>query len=185
MLKNPMKFIRPCFLALLTNPYLIALAVAPLSLWASLGVLLAVPVAVLVAVPFARWDTMPSTDSAGVCPTLRGDLPRWASWLGTPNERLPGGTYEPAVASVLERFGRSCCAWYWLAMRNQLYGLSAVASGPISGPWPSEPGYYENGDYWWLRRPILWGRLTFKAGYRAYFVNGAWIAVPALTITKP
>jgi len=180
-----MKFIRPCVLAALTNPWLIALAVVWWSPLAALCVLWVVPVAVLVALPFARWDVIESTDSNGVCPTVRGDLPRWASWLGTPNERLPGGTYEPAVASVLARFGRSCCAWCWLAMRNQLYGLSAVSSGPISGPWPSAPGYYENGDYWWLRKPIFGGCLQMKAGYRAYFVNGAWIAVPALTITKP
>lgn len=158
------------------HPVLIALAIMLLDPLA--------PVLLLFALPFSKWDDKPSLDSNGNGLTIRGDLPRWASWLGTPNERLPGGTYEPAVSAVLERHGRFWCAWYWLSLRNRWYGLAAVFAKPLPGPWPPFTGYYEQGALWWLRYPLFGGRLQLKAGYRQYFVNGAWQGVPCATITK-
>lgn len=142
-------------------------------------------------VPFAligaTWDAQPSTDSNGTTPTIRGDLPPWAWWLATPNERLPGGTYEPTVAWWLQHLGKYACSWYWLACRNQLYGLMGVFWRPLAQPWPLEPGYYEADGLWWLRKQFtVFGKaFQFKAGYRNYFVQGRWIGVPCLTITGP
>lgn len=162
-----MKYLKPCMIALgimLLDPF--------------------APVLLLFALPFSKWDAEPSLDSNGQGLTIRGDLPRWASWLGTPNERLPGGTYEPTVEAVLETFGRFWCAWYWLSLRNRWYGLAAAFAVPLPMPWNPAPGYYEQGELWWLRYPLFGGRFQVKAGYRQYFQNGAWVGVPACTITK-
>jgi hypothetical protein len=162
-----MKYARPVLIALLI------MLLDPLA-----------PLLVLLALPFAKWDDAPSLDSNGKGLTIRGDLPAWASWLGTPNERLPGGTYEPAVTNVLQTFGRFWCSWYWLGLRNRWYGIAATFAVPLGVPWGVAPGYYEDGELWWLRYPLFGNRLQFKAGYRQYFTNGAWVGVPACTITK-
>ena len=179
-----MKFLKPVLIALLCTPYFIALVLLPFSALAAIGVLVLVPLLVALALPFARWDDEPSIDSNGQGLTIRGDLPTWAAWLATPDERLPGGTYEPAVAGVLARYGRWVCSWYWIGVRNQLHGLSAVFGVPVVSPWPVEPGYYTDGSLWWLRRPLLGGRLQLKAGYRTYWIRGAFVAVPACSITR-
>jgi hypothetical protein len=147
---------------------------------------LALPL-VAVAYWFARWDGTPSLDSNGKWYMIRGNLPRWASWLGTPDERLPGGTYEPSVAKVLERYGRFACVLYWLGIRNTWYGLANVFAKPLRARWPAEPGYYFDHatGTWWLRKPILGGRFQFKAGYRSYSTPRGIVGVPCLSITRP
>jgi hypothetical protein len=179
-----MKYLTPIGIALLINPVLLALALAFWHPAIALLLWLSPPIMVLLALPFAKWDETASVDSNGKVPTIRGDLPGWAAWLGTPNERLPGGTYEPAVASVMARYGRFACAWYWLGLRNPLYGLSAAFGTPIDEPWSLAFGYQEKGNLWWLRHPILGNRFQIKAGYRCYFIRGQWLAVPCATITK-
>nr|WP_315237729.1 hypothetical protein [uncultured Albidiferax sp.] len=163
-----MKYVKPILIALLLQV-----------------VALLAPFLVLLALPFIRWDTDLSLDPSGRHPATRGDLPRWLAWLGTPDERLPGGLYEPTVKSIYRRFGHVWCAWYWLGVRNRVHGLAAMLGVPTSAFWPPEPGYYTRGNLWWLRYPLLGGRLAFKAGYRSYkLLDGTFLAVPVFTITK-
>jgi hypothetical protein len=142
------------------------------------------PLLVAVALLFAKWDDKATLDSNGMVPAVRGDLPSWAWWLGTPNERLPGGTYEPTVRMVLADHGRFVCSWYWLAIRNRQQGLAAYFGVPVVMPWPPEPGYYESGALWWLRHPIFGNKYQLKAGWRTYGIKSQWMAIPCLTITK-
>ena len=158
------------------KPILIALLVQFVGLFA--------PVLVLLALPFIRWDAAPRLDPSGNYPAIRGDLPRWLAWLGTPDERLAGGLYEPAVLSIYQRFGRFFCAWYWLGLRNTMHGLAAVFGVPTSAGWADGFGLQRRGRLWWIRWPLLGGRLAFKAGYRIYVIDGAFLAVPVFTITK-
>lgn len=151
----------------------------------ALARLLIAPIGTLLVLPFARWDATPSPDSNGQGSTVRGDLPTWARWFSTPDERLPGGTYEPAVAAVLARYGRFLCSWYWLGVRNRLQGLDAAFSRRLDGPWPLDPGSYRSGVSWWLRYPLFGNRLQFKAGDRAYRIRGEWRGVPCCTFTRP
>ncbi|WP_367846996.1 hypothetical protein [Rhodoferax sp. WC2427] len=159
------------------KPILIALLIQVVALFA--------PVLVLLALPFVRWDADLSLDPSGRYPATRGDLPGWMAWLGTPDERLPGGLYEPAVLSIYKRFGRFFCAWYWLGVRNRVHGFAAWFGVPTAAGWPGAPGYYERGGLWWLRYPLLGGRLALKAGYRIYTLpDKSFLAVPVFTITK-
>lgn len=158
------------------RPVLIALLLLPLDLLA--------PFVVLMALPFAKWDDHPTADSNGAYSTIRGDLPAWAWWFTTPNERLPGGTYEPTVLDVLNKHGRFWCSWYWLGVRNRMQGLAASFGVPVVMPWSPEPGYYESGALWWLRYPLFGNKFQLKAGWRTYGIRGKWIAIPCCTITR-
>lgn len=46
-------------------------------------------------------------------------------WMNTPDDPDPlkQGLYEPAVASILAKYGQKVKTWYWLGIRNQLNGL--------------------------------------------------------------
>lgn len=159
-------------------PILIALALQVAALIA--------PLLVLLALPFIHWDHIPSVDGQGRYPAVRGDFPRWLAWLGTPDERLPGGLYEPAVFSIYQRFGRFFCAWYWAGVRNRMHGLAAMFGRRTLAGWEVDGyGYQEREDLWFLRYPLLGQRFAFKAGYRIYqLLDGNSLAVPVFTITK-
>jgi hypothetical protein len=182
-----MKFLKPLVLGYLLNTWLIAitLLIAGFHWKLALAVVLAAPTLTLIALPFAKWDVLPSFDSNGQGLTIRGDLPAWAWWLSTPDERLPGGTYEPTVAIILDRYGPFLCSWYWLGWRNIFQGLAASFGVPTSTPWSPAPGFYSNGLLWWLRYPLLGNLLQLKAGWRTYDTKGTFLAVPCLTVTKP
>jgi hypothetical protein len=180
--------VRPCAIALLQTPLVWCALAAPFVGGWCLLAFAVVPALVLLALPFAHWDAAPTADSMGAYSTIRGDLPAWLGWLATPDERLPGGTYEPTVWSVYQARGRFICAWYWLGWRNQLHGLAWYFRRPLPGPWSPLPGRYAlpGSDLWWARLPIplTFGRFQFKAGYRNFFVEGAWYGVPSCTITR-
>lgn len=159
------------------KPILIALLIQVVALFA--------PLLVLLALPFIRWDADLSLDPSGNDPARRGDLPRWLAWLGTPDERLPGGLYEPAVRSIYQRWGGVVCAWYWLGLRNTMHGFAAAFGLPASEGWADGFGLQRRGRLWWIRWPLLNGRLAFKGGYRIYtLLDGSYLAVPVFTITK-
>lgn len=169
-----MKLIKPVAQAVLLNYEVWVLMALVSGHWlVALGVALTPPLLVLLALPFAKWDA-----------DGQGDLPQWASWLSTPNQRLPGGVYEPAVAAILAKYGRVICSWYWLGVRNVLYGMSASFGTPTSGPWPDGDGYHTREGLWYLYKPVFFGKLVFKAGYRIYQVRSIWLAVPCCTMTK-
>lgn len=157
----------------------------------------AAPVVLPFILLFARWDEEFYYDQRGHVLVRRGDLPSWASWFSTPDERLPGNPGEPGLLTALLWGGESLAAWVWLGVRNRGHGVAFKWAVKIPGPWPAEPGFFFVHDYadppprgsaprvWWLRKPILGGRFHLKAGYRSYYVNNQWWGVPCLTITRP
>jgi hypothetical protein len=187
-------FVMTFILDWLVLPFVAALAAGPLLYfdyqvgYAILGgaavleflMLIGLPIALLLA----KWDTEPSLDSNQQGLTIRGDLPSWAWFYTTPDERLPGGTYEPTVAGRLAARGPFLTSWYWLGIRNRMHGLAAAFALPTSMPWSPEPGYYDNGSLWWLRYPLFNNTYQFKTGWRTYYYGGGWKAVPCFTITK-
>lgn len=150
-------------------------------------VALLAPFVCIVAVPLIRWDRQLSKGSFDQVPAVRGDLPAWASWFDTPDERMPGNLAEPGQFDVWVKCGKEWAAWNWVGLRNRGHGFAfRYAQALPEGPWPGEPGYYETSNgLWWLRKPIFGGRWHFKAGWRHYFVKGKWWGVPCLTVTKP
>lgn len=144
---------------------------------------LVVPLALL----GSAWDRTDSLDSNGAFACHRGDLPAWAHWYQTPDERLPGGTYEPTVLSVYKTFGKWVTSFYWLVLRNRLQGLAWRFRRPMVTPWELRDGLQvqetPQGLLWFRRRPV--GPWVAKTGWRQYVVDGTPWAVPCLTITKP
>lgn len=159
------------------KPILAALLIQIVALFA--------PLLVLLALPFIRWDSSQSLDPSGNFPAIRGNMPRWLSWLETPDERLPGGLYEPAVLAIYEKYGAWVCAWYWLGVRNRVQGFAAAFGVPATKGWTGHYGRQDQGALWWVRWPLLNRKLSFKAGYRIYLLlDGSYLAVPVFTITK-
>jgi hypothetical protein len=138
------------------------------------------PLLVLLVLPFARWDAEP-TDGY-----LRGDLPDWASWLSTPDERLPGGLYEPAHLALFEKYGKWVASWVWLGWRNPLFGLSFTFGKPAIDYMPemvAMTGLWERAeDAIWQYGARL-GSLKFACGYKVYRLPiGSFWAVPCFTV---
>lgn len=160
-------------------------------LLASLFVLLCPPLSLL-AVAFARWDDDPTPDQWGTTPTPRGDLPRWARWMQTMDERLPGGTYEPTVARMLSRWGRYWTSVYWIGWRNRAHGLRRTFGRPSTEDayrTSFQPdakgrvyGVRSDGSWYWERR---WWQLRLVVGHRVYRIQpGEYLAVPTFTIKR-
>lgn len=139
------------------------------------------PLLVLLALPFAKWDAAPSLDRHGADLTVRGDLPVWLSWLSTPDERLPGGLYEPAHRKLFDRYGKWVASWYWLGIRNALMGLAMAAGKEAYAYIPDERGFYRVGKVWQYSVQI--GAVRFFAGYKVYrLLDGQFWAAPCLTL---
>jgi len=137
------------------------------------------PVVVPFALLFAKWEQSPTN---GV---VRGDLPKWLSWFSTPDERLPGGMYEPTVAAMYKKHGRFITAWYWLGFRNCLHGFAAMFGKPASDFFPgynrTDPKFFKRDDIW--RYFTYIGPFRFVVGYKVYrLADGSFLATPSFTI---
>lgn len=143
---------------------------------------LVAPLLVLLALPFAKWDTEPSPARDGTRNIIRGDLPDWLSWLSTPDERLPGGMYEPVVEKMYDRYGKWVTSLYWLGIRNAMFGLAMKLGKPATGYIPDEPlGFWERDDIWRYSKKV-WV-LKFLTGYKVYkLLDGTFWAAPAFTV---
>lgn len=97
---------------------------------------------------FARWDGAVTRDLDGRFPIIRGDLPRWLAWFETPDERLPGGLYEPTVEKVYVVWGKWGCTYYWLGLRNRAFGLARAIGKATTDYIPEGYGFWERGDIW-------------------------------------
>lgn len=146
----------------------------------------------LLAVRFARWDAEPTPDQHGQVPTIRGDLPLWARWMQTLDDRLPGGTYEPAVAEWLSQRGRTYCSVMWIWWRNRAHGLRRTFGRPSTEAAymtrfePDAEGFVygkrSDGTWYWAM-PL--GPLRAVAGHRIYKLPGdQYLAVPTATVKK-
>lgn len=163
------------------------------SLW-----VLVTPWATKKAIKRVDWDTEPSTDQHGMGLTIRGDLHPDDAWRGTLDDRLPGGTYEPTVAKMLEEKGRDATAFYWIGRRNRAHGMRRKYARPSTLEAYNErfePD--ENGHVYGIRSDGTWYRERrigpFKrvTGWRIYraLIKGKsgefeYLAVPTATIKK-
>jgi hypothetical protein len=120
----------------------------------------------------------------------RYDWPVILFVLTTPDERGPGGLYEPDIERAYRERGRWWCATVWLA-RNPgagfawLFGITA--DGYLDRP--SGNGLVQRGRLWRWRRDIgpiriEAGREVHRADYDATAENGPWIAIPFVSIRK-
>jgi len=139
------------------------------------------PIFMLIALPFIRWDKGVSTSDNYPHPVIRGDLPQMFKWLGTIDERLPGGLYEPVVESIYLKYGKVLCSWYWLGFRNKMHYLGTYVLGkPTDGPIDWVWGYHEQYGLWRYTKKL--GKLRFVVGWQSYNNNGYWQARPVCTI---
>lgn len=157
------------------------------SLW-----VLVTPWATKAAVKRAVWDAEPSTDQHGQGMTIRGDLQPKDMWRQTLDDRLPGGTYEPTVAKMLEEKGRDATAAYWIGRRNRAHGLRKKYGVPsdqasyntrfIEDAKGRVNGIRPDGSWYWQRKV---GPFKVVAGHRIYkLLDGSYLAVPTATIKK-
>lgn len=129
---------------------------------------------------FAKWDKEPTE---GV---IRGDLPKWLSWFSTPDERLPGGMYEPTVASMYEKRGKLVTSMYWLGFRNRAHGFRQLTGKPATEAQhmnSDKARYIDLGDGLW-RLTLVFGPFRFVTGYRVYNQKGTYVAIPTFTIKR-
>ena len=142
------------------------------------------------AIRRATWDTEPSYDQWQAVSTIRGDLHPDDAWRGTPDDRLPGGTYEPTVAAWLEEQGRDECAFRWL-MRNRAHGARkryAVPSTEEAYTTRFEEvgnttrGVRSDGTRYYRLRV---GAFAYVEGHRVYrYLDGSYWAVPTCIIKR-
>ena len=149
-----------------------------------LGSFILAPIGMLFAVWFIKWDTVETTGSYNTFPTIRGDLPRWLRWFQTPDERFPGGLYEPTVFDILTRRGKIYTSWYWAGIRNQLMGLAAALGKPTTDYIPEQPyGFWERDDIWRYALPI--GPVRIVVGWQVYRkLDMTFLAVPVFTLKR-
>ena len=152
------------------------------------GLLLAIvsfivaPFAMILAVFFIKWDKEPTNGSYNQNPTIRGDLPYLLKWFQTPDERFPGGLYEPAVQSWLDKHGKLVCSWYWAGIRNQMMGLAAACGKETTDYIPETPlGFWERDNVW--RYSLKIGPVKFVCGWQVYRrTDLTFLAVPVFTL---
>lgn len=172
---NRAKYVVPCLQAVLVFAF---------SLFA--------PVLSAAALPFIKWDANATPDSKRTSgsETVRGDLPAWLSWLTTPDERLPGGTYEATVKRLLDRLGKYATAYYWIGVRNRAHGLAYLFRKPMTNHFNAMTDYKDlNGllerDGVWR---FYWGLpfgFCFVAGYRSYHSDAlGYYGTPVFTIKR-
>lgn len=68
----------------------------------------------------------------------RYQLHRWFRFAETPDEYLPGGTYEDTHYKIYKWLGRWVASYVWLAWRNVGHGLPWSLGWPVDAPVPQE-----------------------------------------------
>jgi hypothetical protein len=138
---------------------------------------------VIFTLPFIKWDKYPSLDRHNRDETIRGDLPNCISWFSTPDERLPGGLYEPTVRIIFDKYGKWFTSWYWLGIRNQAMTLAIKLGKPTTDYIPETLGYWERDDIW--RYAAQFGSIKFVVGYQVYrCLDGSFQAAPVFTLKR-
>ena len=146
--------------------------------------LIVAPIGMLVAVWFIKWDDTPTNGSYNQNPTIRGDLPYLLRWFQTPDERFPGGLYEPTVQGWLDSYGKYFCSYMWAGTRNQMMGLAAALGKPATDYIPETPlGFWERDDIW--RYALPFGPIKIVVGWQVYRkLDQSFLAVPVFTLKK-
>ncbi len=148
----------------------------------ALSSLIVSPIGMLFAVWFIKWDNTPTNGSYNQNPTIRGDLPYLLKWFQTPDERFPGGLYEPTVKNWLNTQGKYICSYKWAGLRNQLMGLAAALGCPTTDYIPESPlGFWERGNIW--RYTKVLGPIKVVLGWQVYRrLDLTFLAVPVFTL---
>lgn len=139
------------------------------------------------AVATAKWETEPRFDQWGKVSTIRAKLRKGFRWLGTMDDDLPGGTYEPTVAKMLEKRGKFLTSWYWIGWRNTAHGFRQIFSIPsdeisYTVNTPEGEGTRPDGTWWKIRRM---GPFIYQTGFRIYkYLDGSYWATPTATVKK-
>ena len=139
------------------------------------------PFCVIFAGPVERVDRIAGQDIA------RSSLPNWLWWFQTPDERLPGGLYEPAILRWLALYGWHVCAALWLA-RNAGYGFAWWMGKPASGYLDSVEGQVVTREGLW-RWKRSFGPIALQAGWKCHRADfkataqdGPFRAIPFVSI---
>lgn len=147
-----------------------------------------------------RWDSEPTQGSPGkpTPPTIRGDG-HFLKWVyQTPDERYPGGTYEPTVAAWLEKYGKTICSYLWAGERNVANGLAAwlghESTDYIPDPFSTDrdrTGWSNSGKVWTFTRGSdvqTWrkiGSVYLVTGFQVIRLpDGRFWAMPTITFKK-
>jgi hypothetical protein len=96
-------------------------------------------------------------------------------WMNTPDDSdiTTQGLYEPQVKAVLDKYGQKVKTWYWLGIRNQMYGLFwklSESGGPsdfrLHGTYPSpqSPGVAAITGKGYLELAAAWNYGSAKYG---------------------
>jgi hypothetical protein len=149
------------------------------------------PVLALLALPFIRWDDVPTTQPqrTGIpVTTIMGDLPMWLRWLQTPDQRFPGDLAILEVGNLFARRGKWVTAWVWMGLRNPLMGLAAWLGKPTSNYAPEGViGLWERTDKFgriWLYTLAI-GSVHLITGYTVYaLLDGSFRAAPVFTLKR-
>jgi hypothetical protein len=160
-----------CVGIFLTIAGLAMTVLAPLLLFAPLG-------------PVLATERLPGSDDIYVD---RRALPGWLWWFQTPDERLPGGLYEPAVRLWLSWFGYRVCSVLWL-VRNAGYGLAWSFGRPASGYLDAIEGQVVEADGLWRWKKTT-GIVSWQAGWKVHrkdfdatAESGPYWAVPFVSV---
>ena len=148
----------------------------------ALSSLVIAPIGMLFAVWFIKWDKTPTNGSWEANPTIRGDLPYLLKWFQTPDERFPGGLYEPTVQHWLDAQGKYVCSYKWAGLRNQLMGLAAALGRQTTDYIPETPlGFWERDNIW--RYSKVLGPIMIVLGWQVYKkTDKTFLAVPVFTL---
>jgi hypothetical protein len=134
------------------------------------------------------WGT--GTNVADVGPFVhRADLPMFFAWLGTPDERLPGGLYEPDVREWFAGWGFWACSVLWL-WRNRAYQFGYWLGRPadeylqaVPGRVATMPGIWRwQKDFGPVRIGTGWKCMRQTVGIAE--VRDPLVAVPFISIRK-
>lgn len=118
----------------------------------------------------------------------RRSMPKWAYFMETPDEHLPGAMYEPTVKKIHEKYGWFICSLYWLAWRNVGHGIKWRKGFEVPEN-AKEISNLELKKYGVEKRIKFFGPLIFKYGiqvyrdkFKVYAKNTGMWAVPQFTI---
>jgi hypothetical protein len=103
----------------------------------------------------------------------RVTLPPYFEWYDSPDDRLPGGMYEPQVLGWYQKYGWRVCSVLWM-WRNRMFGLAwkfgREAKSYSDVPWRKD----------WTFGPLR-GMVGWKVYRKGLYSTPLW-AVPAISI---
>ena len=116
-------------------------------------------------------------------------LPKCFAWFDTPDQTLPGGLYEHTVKDVYDKWGWFICSWYWLAIRNVMFGF-AWQFGKIAGNYYAVMTERER-EFWGVSQRIyrglglqlILGGAVYRDWYYTKTKQGFW-AVPRISLRR-